>query len=213
LVHYGGLLNPTTENNYFQPSTVATNYGYLAVSNAVKWKGYTYSEMGSWGSKAAGRWGHVAFGTATQASGVPVTGSATFEGRVQGNADVMQANNLYGGFAPLTLDGSVSLNFNFAAGTLSGEMQLFGPDGMNPFKVGTFAFKETVFAAGSTSYSGKFDTSASGENFFMGRFTGPAAQETIGAWALPFVFSSGGESTPADNQVHQAFGAWIARRP
>jgi hypothetical protein len=125
----------------------------------------------------------------------------------------MQADNLYGGYYPLPVDGFVTLNFNFANGTLAGAMDLYGPDGMNPFKIGTYAFKDTVYSAGSTTYSGKFETGSAGDNFFLGRFTGPAGQETIGAWALPFVFTNGGEFVPADGDTHQAFGAWIAKRP
>ena len=213
LVHYGGLLNATSDNNYFQPSGVAMNQGYLVISNSAKWDDYSYSEMGSWGSASASRYGGTAFGVPTQASAVPTTGSATFDGKVQGSADIMQADNLYGGYAPLSVDGTVNLNFNFSAGTLAGQMTLFGPDGMNPFEIGSFAFNDTVFSVGSATYSGKFDSAAPGENFFLGRFTGPNAEELIGAWAVPFLFTKGGELVPADGQVHQAFGAWIAKRP
>jgi hypothetical protein len=213
LVHYKGITNPTADNNYFQPSGVPVNAGFLGINNAAKWSGYTYSEMGIWGSSAASRLGAIAFGIGTPAGGVPTTGSATFDGKVQGTSDIMQADNLYGGFAPMGVDGTVKLSFDFGSGTLAGEMSLFGPDGMNPFKLGTFAFKETVFAVGSTTYSGKFETNAAGENLFLGRFTGPNAQETIGAWAVPFLFTKGGEYTPADGQPHQAFGAWIAKKP
>lgn len=213
LIHYGGLGNPTADNNYFQPASVATNFAYLVISNSAKWDDYRYSEMGGWGSDAAGRYGSVAFGVPTQAGAVPTTGSASFGGKVQGSADIMQADNLYGGYVPLSVDGTVTLNFNFAAGTLAGQMTLWGPGGMNPFEIGTFAFKDTVFSVGSTTYSGKFDSAAPGDNFFLGRFTGPNAEETIGAWAVPFVFTNGGEFVPADGQPHQAFGAWIAKRP
>lgn len=213
LVHYGGLVDPTADNNYFQPADVATNHGYLVIANAAKWNGYSYSEIGSWGSEAAGRYGSIAFGVPTAAGNVPVSGSATFEGLVKGSADIMQADLLYGGFVPLPVDGTVTLSFDFAAGTLSGAMKLYGPDGMNPFEIGTFSFRETVYSVGSASYSGKFETGAVGDNFFLGRFTGPNAEETIGAWALPFIFTRGGEFVPPDGQPHQAFGAWIARRP
>lgn len=212
LVHYGGLANPTTENNYFQPSRVETNAAYLVIANAAKWDDYRYSEMGSWGSVAAGRYGAIAFGIATPVGHVPTSGSATFDGKVSGVADILQYDGLYGGYAPLPVGGSVRLDFDFAAGTLDGLMKLYGPDGMNPFLIGEFAFTDTVFSVGSTTYSGQFETAAAGDNFFLGRFTGPNAEETIGAWALPFKFTSGGEFTPADNQVHQAYGAWIARR-
>ena len=212
LVHYGGLANPTSANNYFEPESVETNHAYLVVFNAAKDKGYAHSEMGGWGSAAAGRYGYIAFGVPTPEGGVPTTGSATFSGLVQGNADVMQADYLYGGYVPLYVEGNVTLSFNFGTGSLTGAMTLYGRDGMNPFEIGKFNFTDTVFSAGSTTYSGRFATTAEGDNFFVGRFTGPNAEETIGAWALPFVFTNGGEYVPADGQTHQAYGAWIARR-
>ena len=124
----------------------------------------------------------------------------------------MLADNLYGGYFPLPTDGSVSLNLDFGKGTLAGAMTLYLPDGMNPTLLGTFNFKETIYSVGSTNYAGKFDTAAAGQNFFLGRFTGPTANETIGAWAIPFVFSRDGDTFRADQQTHQAFGAWIAKR-
>lgn len=212
LVHYGGLANPTTDNNYFQPSSVVTNLGYLVTGNAAKWSGYSYSELGDWGSASAGRYGAIAFGIGTASGSVPLTGTASFAGRVSGVADIMQPDELYGGFYPLGIDGTVTLDFNFGAGTLSGAMHLFGPDGMNPFEIGSFAFRDTVFSVGSTTYSGRFNSDVAGENFFLGRFTGPNAEETIGAWALPFNFTKGGFYVPADGQAHQAYGAWVAKR-
>ena len=211
LVHYKGLVNPTSDNNYFQPQDVPMNLAYLVTSNARD-RGFTYSELGSWGSSAASRWGYVAFGVPTPEGAVPTTGSATFQGYSAGSTDIMVADNLYRGYFPLNVDGTVELNFNFGAGTLGGSMTLSLPDGMNPVEIGTWAFRDTVYSAGSTTYSGSFDTTALGQNFFLGRFTGPSAEETIGAWALPFVFDKGGEYAIPDGQTHQAFGAWIAKR-
>jgi hypothetical protein len=91
-------------------------------------------------------------------------------------------------------------------------MSLSLPDGMQSIPLGIYAFKDTVFSVGSPTYSGKFDTNVDGDNFFLGRFTGPNAEETIGAWALPFLFTTGGETLQPDNKVHQSFGAWIAKR-
>jgi hypothetical protein len=51
--------------------------------------------------------------------------------------------------------------------------------------------------------SGRFDTSQAGINQFSGRFTGPSAQEAIGAWALPLTI---------DGTPRQAIGAWLAKR-
>jgi len=204
LVPYKGLVDPGPDNNYFQPQSVAQNYGYLATWNS-RLIGYSYSELAGWGSRDAGRWGYVAFGDGTPAGGVPTSGSATYSGIVAGSADVMVPDGLYGGFDTSSIGGTVGLNFDFAKGTLDGSMTLSLNDG-SANNLGTFNFKDTVFSSGSTSYSGVFDTTVSGSNFFLGKFTGPHAEETVGAWALPFHFSG-------DNQDHQAFGAWIAKKP
>jgi hypothetical protein len=211
LVPYRGLFDPGPDNNYFQPQGVAANEGYLLTWNSRS-SGYGYSELAQWGSAAAGRWGYVAFGDPTPAGGVPVDGTASFSGTVAGTADIMSADNLYGGYYPAGVSGTVTLDFDFAKGLLDGAMDLSLSDGMQPLSLGTFGFTDTVFSAGSTTYLGKFDTNAAGDNFFLGSFTGPNAEETIGAWALPFVFDKSGEFLTADHQTHQAFGAWIARQ-
>lgn len=212
LVWYKGMIpdDPDTVN-YFQPASVPQNYGYL-LTNRARDFGYLHSELAIWGSHSAGRIGFVAFGTGTTADQMPGTGSATFDGVVQGMTDIMVPDSLYGGYVPLSVSGSVTLAFDFGQGSLDGAMTLYLPDGMQPLRIGEFAFRDTVFSVGSTAYSGAFDTSVAGQNFFLGRFTGPNAEETIGAWALPFLFDMSGEYTQADHQVHQAFGAWIARR-
>lgn len=213
LIPYKGLANPDpATNNYFQPASVPMNYGYVVTRNSRD-NGYLYSEVAAWGSKAEGRWGYTAFGVPTAAGSVPVSGSAAFNGVVSGSTDIMAHDFLLGGYYPISTDGYVTLDFDFGAGTLDGSMQLFLPiGGMNPVELGKFDFKNTVFSAGSTAYSGTFDTPVAGQNFFLGRFTGPAAEETVGAWAIPFVFDNGDANFPADGQTHQAFGAWIAKR-
>lgn len=208
LTHYKGLGNPDAGNNYFQPASAAQNYGYLVISKARD-AGYKYSELGSWGNlnlSVEGGFGELAFGVPTSSGSVPVTGTAVYSGLVSGTADVLEYDNLYGGTYPTGAGGTVSLAFDFGAGTLSGKMDLSINGGMNPISVGTYKFIDTVFGAGSTNYSGKFDTNLPGGNSFQGRFTGPGAEETIGAWAVPFLY-------PANGQVHTAIGAWIAKRP
>jgi hypothetical protein len=198
LVHYKGLSNPTSANNYFQPEGVAQNLGYL-VTSASRNSGYQYSELAGWGSAAASRWGFVAFGVPTASGNVPVTGSASYNGVIAGSADVMIPDLLYGGYVTSPISGTVALNFDFGSGTLGGSMTAM----MDTTNLGTFTFRDTVFSVGSTAYSGAFDTSVAGQNFFLGQFTGPNAAETVGAWALPFVFGG---------QDHQAFGAWIGKK-
>ena len=212
LVPYKGLVDADfANNNYFQPANVAQNHGYVVTRNARN-DGYLYSELTSWGSSAQNRFGYTAIGLPTAPQSVPVTGSATFNGVVSGSTDIMVPDNLYGGYSALPIGGDVTLNFDFGAGTLGGSIHLFLNGGMNPEELGTFAFRDTVYSAGSTTYSGSFNTTVSGQNFFLGRFTGPGAEETIGAWAIPFRFERDNFNVPADGQVHQAFGAWIARR-
>jgi hypothetical protein len=178
--------------NYFE-----TKNGDLLSISLSRLDGYRYSEIGNGGM--------FAFGSATPAGGVPTMGSATYNGTVTGTTDLTQKDPLSGTVA-IPVTGTVQMDFNFGAGTLDGSMTLrtdpYGP----AVDLGTFAFKDTVYSAGSLTYSGAFVTSATGHNEFLGRFTGPNAQETIGAWAVPFVYS-------ADGKSHQAFGAWIAKKP
>lgn len=208
LTHYKGIGNPDSGNNYFQPASVPMNYGYLVISKARD-SGYKYSELGTWGNlnlSLEGGYGAVAFGVPTPAGAVPVSGSATYSGKISGTTDVLEYDNLYGGTFSHGAGGTVSLVFDFRAASLSGLMDLMIDGGMNPVAVGTYRFRDTVFGAGATTYSGKFETNLPGAANFLGRFTGPNAEETIGAWTVPFV-------EPATGQVHTAIGAWIAKRP
>jgi hypothetical protein len=190
--------------------TVLSAGGAEIVLSGSKDVGYHYSELASWGS--ADELGAFAFGTLTPSGGVPTTGSAMYKGLVQGWSDVI-ASDGFDGPNRTSVDGTVSLDFNFGTGSLSGAMKIGLNDAAgDALSLGTFDFKDTVFSTGSTSYSGKFDTSASGQNWFLGQFTGPNAEETIGAWALPFVLDVGNNTITADHLKHQAFGGWIAKQ-
>lgn len=201
LIHDLGNQSPTSDNNSFQPSNVAQNQATLVIERA-RLLGYKYSELASW-SVGMNKAGKIAFGSSTPAGAVPVTGSANYFGIVRGTSDITQDSN---GFGPNLVDvkGDVTLSFDFGAGTLAGAMTLKTDPYVNPVALGTFAFKNTVFGVGSTTYSGAFTTPASGANYFFGQFTGPAGQELIGAWALPFIYS-------VDGKTHQAVGGWIAK--
>jgi hypothetical protein len=190
--------NPDTFN-YF----VTNNGGFLAIG-VSRLDGYRYSEWGHWASPESG--GSIAFGSATPSGSVPVTGAAAFHGEVDGASDILQDDFLVGGKVLVAVTGTVDLNFDFADGTLGGSMSLRTDPYVGPVDLGTFAFRDTVYSTGALTYSGAFQTSAAGRNFFLGRFTGPHAEETIGAWALPFHYGP-------DGQAHQAVGAWIAKRP
>lgn len=171
--------------------------------------GYSYSALATWarGDNDFGfteDLGVVAFGVPTPAGGVPVSGTASYTGLVSGLSDAKTFDPVSSTWLLLPAGGTVGLNFDFASGSLSGQMALSINGGMNPISVGNFNFAQTIFSPGSTNYSGKFDTSLAGFNFFNGSFTGPHAEETIGNWAVPFTL---------DGQNHQAIGAWIAKKP
>ena len=189
-------------NNQFQPASAPQNQAFFFTSNS-RLDGYRYSEMADWSSQNGS--GIVAFGSATAPGAVPVAGSASYTGTVDGVSNILEPDPWGGGMVAVAVKGTVGLSFDFGAGTLAGSMTLSTDPYVNPANLGTFAFKNTIYSTGSATYSGSFDTSAAGSNSFLGRFTGPNAEETIGAWALPFLFS-------ADGQNHQAIGAWIAKK-
>lgn len=165
---------------------------------------YRYSNLASWQALGAegGDFGNsVAFGTPTPASGVPLIGTASFEGLAVGDADIQDQG---WGFQTTRLEGTVKLNFDFGAGSLSGSLALATAcDCTNDVSTGAIAFSNTIYSRGSTTFSGSFATGAPGSNSFAGLFTGPGAEELIGSWSFPFIFAG----TP-----HQARGAWIAKR-
>lgn len=167
---------------------------------------YLYSNLAYWNASGAegGFFGNVAaFGAATPAAGVPLSGTASFEGFAMGQADV--ANEVWGFFSTTPLEGTVKLNFDFAAGSLAGSLNMGNGncDCEKFVSTGIIAFSNTVFSRGSQTFSGSFASGAQGVNSFDGRFTGPRAEELIGSWSLPFLF---------EGATHQAWGTWIAKR-
>lgn len=120
--------------------------------------------------------GDFAYGIATPASGVPVTGTASYV------ADLMGQGDFY------SIGGTAKLDFDFAKGSLAGSMRVNGndPAGWGPYEFGQYDFVRTVYSSGSPSFSGELtnaNNNALGGNF-SGIFTGPAAQELMGRWKL-----------------------------
>jgi hypothetical protein len=189
----------------------ATPEALLQISRSRD-SGYNYSEIAKWSSESADRFGVFGFGVPTPEGAVPITGSANYSGSVLGEADVYYFEFFSGVFVREPVSGTVDLNFDFAEGALSGGMTLDLDLDSVKVPLGTFNFTNTVYSTGSTAYSGTFATGTAGENWFLGRFTGPHAEETVGAWALPFILNTSTGDATADNMPHQAFGAWIAKR-
>ena len=203
LIHDDSIANPTSGNTVFE---LQSQMNRSFVITGSRNSGYRYSEMAKWARPDLDfaqtvDMGFVAFGTPTPEGGVPVTGAANFQGQILGVTD-LPATACDCGF-PIAVEGTVALNFNFGAGTLGGSMSMALTSGWGAVPVGDYNFTQTVYSPGGTTYSGRFDTNLSGDNFFLGRFTGPGAEETTGAWAVPFTFGGG---------THQAIGAWIAKK-
>jgi hypothetical protein len=190
LINDPGVENPASTNDLFAAEHDTANH------MAMRPKGYEYSVLSSWQS-SSGRFGFEAFGSATPSGAIPTTGSATYSGIASGITDVAIYDGLEETYKPVSANGTVVLNFDFATALLTGSLTVN--------QIGTFNFAGTNFFAADGSYSGHFDSSAPGQNYFLGELTGPNAEETIGAWAVPFIYSG-------DQQAHQAFGAWIAKQ-
>lgn len=163
---------------------------------------YSYSNLAHWSAGLLA--GSTAFGIPTAAGAVPTTGSATYSGLILGDSGEIVDLGEWGP-AQGTFSGDINLAFDFGAGTLSGAMhpKLYLDQ---EYDLGTFAFTNTVYSAGSTSFSGSFGTSVGGINSFAGAFAGPQAQELIGRWALPYL-------SPVDGSAQQGVGAFVAKKP
>jgi hypothetical protein len=142
--------------------------------------------------------GHEAIGMATPAGGIPVTGSAGYVGQILGVTTEYQPKYA----DDFDVDGSIFLTFNFGAGSLSGSI---APNMHQGYDFAPLNFVNTVYSTGSTTFSGKFDTTATGVNSFSGLFTGPTAQELIGNFAFPYV-------SPIDSKSYQASGAFVGKK-
>lgn len=187
-----------------------TNESYFVIhahyrSTDPKYK-YQYSNLASWGKRNGGIQlvgQHVAFGMATPAAAIPVTGAATYNGMIVGTSSEKLDNSgeaISNGY----ITGSINLAFNFGAGTLSGSIS---PE-VNLSEqraIGTLTFTDTIYSAGSPSFSGRFNTNLAGQNAFSGLFTGPNANELIGKFAFPY-------TSPFNGTSAQAEGAFIAKK-
>ena len=190
LINDPGVQNPTSTNDLFASEHNVNDH------IAMRPKGYQFSYLGGW--SGSGRFGYEAFGSPTSAGAIPTVGSATYTGIAAGVTDIAQYDALFMTYSHTYILGTANLQFDFAKALLTGSLTLD--------QFGTFAFAGTNFSAADGTYSGHFDSAASGQNYFLGQLTGPQGQETIGAWAVPFIYSG-------DGQAHQAFGGWIAKKP
>jgi hypothetical protein len=167
---------------------------------------YQYSSLASWNIRDEGQSnslsGITAFGSATPEGLVPLAGSAQYNGLIEGEANVPALSG-WGDSDRAPIAGSVSLNFDFGRGTLAGQIRPTLACDCEPIAFPTLDFAQTLFGQGSTAFAGKFKTDVVGLNSFSGIFTGPNAEELIGKWTFPFVFSG---------MPKEATGVWVAKR-
>jgi hypothetical protein len=185
-----------TTNNVTVDSTPAVQ----AVTVALDWPAsspYKYTNTASWFDPSTyGPTGVFAYGIPTAAGDVPLAGAATYAGSVQGVA----ANSIWVG-------GSVSLTFDFGTGSLSGVMKPEVAPTWDAYSLGDYVFRDTVFAKGSTSFSGAFSVSGStAPSSFQGSFNGPQAAELMANWTAPYL-------NPETKQWGTMSGIWTAKKP
>lgn len=165
---------------------------------------FQYSNLAAWGTRGGDTVQYTAFGAVTPAGAAPRSGAATYAGVIGGVSSVTYFDQLAAQTFHASVEGDITLKFDFAAGTLAGEVRpVHYVTGRSALP--TLAFRQTIYAAGGPTFSGAFDTPLAGPNAFSGQFTGPQGEELIGAFAFPFVY-------PADGSVQSASGAFIAKR-
>lgn len=144
--------------------------------------------------------GQFAYGIPTAAGDIPLTGSASYRADVIGETSVIPDR----GWQEPVL-GTAELRFDFGAGTLSGAMNA----SVCPWEcvdVGRYAFRDTVYARGATTFSGKFAVPAASEGgFFEGQFTGPNAAELLARFQAPF-------KHPENGAAATMHGIWVGKR-
>ena len=157
----------------------------------------TYTSLGYWNSEteklsngdALRSDGIFAYGIPTQSGDVPITGSATYSASIFGTL---------GPYSSAQVEGTASMSFDFAAGTLSGSMHPKVNDDWDGIFMdfGQYDFTQTVYSSGSTTFSGKFIVPGlpNADSSFDGRFNGPQAAEVMARFVAPYVFE-GSEGT------------------
>lgn len=150
------------------------------------------------GYRAGESYGWAAFGVETAPGAVPASGTASYDAKIRGwTVDASER-----------ISGDAALSFDFAAGTLSGHISpiLFSDYDWNNYELGRYDFVNTIFGAGSTTFSGEFSHPIFGQNgSFNGMFTGPAAQELMASWTASY-------RHPLSNSDSTMIGVLVGRR-
>ena len=194
-----GELATSTSNDITLGNSATLQNATVALQvPGTRYSPYSYTSWGTWGAFAPNpdslQSGVFVYGIPTAATDVPLSGSASYGAKVVGQT----SNGNY-------VDGTAALNFNFAAGTLTGNMTPeYCP--WDCVSLGRYDFTQTVYAAGSPNFSGQFNVpGSSGPSSFEGSFTGPQATELMARWQAPFL-------NPDSNVWGTMFGIWIGKK-
>lgn len=156
----------------------------------------TYTSFGITSGYYSTPFGFFAFGIPTPSSGVPVTGTATYDAHVRGGT--------LNSFA--LISGDATLQFDFGAGTLGGHFDPTHELNGVVTSLGRYSFVNTVFGVGSTTFSGSLSHSTLNLlGAFDGRFTGPSAQELMARWTASYI-------PPGSQQSGEMFGVWVGKK-
>lgn len=155
-----------------------------------------YTSFGVSSGYYSSDFGFFAFGSATPNSGVPVTGTASYNALVAGRP--LDINGL--------IKGDATFQFNFVAGTLSGHFDpVLRYNGIET-DLGSYNFISTVFGVGSATFSGGLSHSGTSSlGAFDGRFTGPVGQELMARWTAPYL-------NPSTHQWNEMFGIMVGKK-
>ena len=181
---------PVAFSIWYPPTFGGLNYSYSSLAFYS-----TYPEKAT----TPFVWAQFAWGVPTLVGDVPRIGTANYDAQVFGVTINQDGYDIRG---------NARLTFDFGAGALSGYMQprLFSDwDGVDR-SLGQYDFKQTVYSAGSTTFSGKFVVpGTAAESAFRGQFTGPNAAELIAGFQAPYL-------DPFDNRWKTMGGAWIGKK-
>ena len=206
----GGALAVNSANNKFSLSVPGAGYNDVAMV-AGGWYCYgtacgldleldlpssatanlSWTTYGSWSewSSQKNRFSPFVTGFATPVASVPTTGSATYNGAVQGAAWRPEAGAPFGvGFASLT--GDATLQTNFGTGSITGSLTNMTANG-DPWNsvslAGAISGGQNYFSGTSGVGSapvGAYSLNGSASGTFAGLFFGPNAQELGAVWTL-----------------------------
>lgn len=160
--------------------------------------------------------GFFAFGSVTPTSGIPLSGTASYDANVVGRTldSYFKANQTGGSAVTGSISGAATLQFDFGAGTLAGHFdpiltyfdETATPGIDKTINLGSYNFVNTVYGAGKADFSGQLSISGtSTPGAFDGQFTGPVAQELMARWTAPYL-------NPVTKQWSDMFGVWVGKK-